>query len=45
MNRLFRGDFVDFQYTELSKRKIATPPGGKWHPQTVRQVLARLDAA
>jgi hypothetical protein len=30
---------------ELTRRKIATPRGGKWHPQTVRQVLDRLDAA
>jgi DNA invertase Pin-like site-specific DNA recombinase len=30
---------------ELSKRKIATPRGGKWHPQTVQQVLRRLHVA
>jgi DNA invertase Pin-like site-specific DNA recombinase len=28
--------------TELSRRKIKTPRGGAWHPQTVKQVMVRL---
>jgi DNA invertase Pin-like site-specific DNA recombinase len=30
--------------TELSRRKIKTPRGGAWHPQTVKQVIVRLAA-
>jgi DNA invertase Pin-like site-specific DNA recombinase len=28
---------------ELNKRKIATPRGGEWHPQTVKRVVQRLE--
>src|SRR5262245_31063683 len=28
--------------TELTRRKIKTPRGGAWHPQTVKQVMLRL---
>jgi hypothetical protein len=28
---------------ELTKRKIPTPRGGEWHPQTVKRVLQRLE--
>jgi DNA invertase Pin-like site-specific DNA recombinase len=31
--------------TELTKRKVKTPRGGVWHPQTVKMVVQRLDAA
>jgi DNA invertase Pin-like site-specific DNA recombinase len=30
--------------TELNKRKVATPRGGEWHPQTVKMVMQRLAA-
>jgi DNA invertase Pin-like site-specific DNA recombinase len=30
--------------TELTKRKVKTPRGGTWHPQTVKMVLQRLAA-
>ena len=30
--------------TELTKRKVKTPRGGAWHPQTVKMVLQRLAA-
>jgi len=30
---------------ELIKRKVPTPHGGKWHPETVKRTLQRLDAA
>jgi len=29
---------------ELNKRKVKTPRGGEWHPQTVKMVLQRLAA-
>jgi DNA invertase Pin-like site-specific DNA recombinase len=28
--------------TELTKRKVKTPRGGAWHPQTVKMVMKRL---
>src|SRR6516164_6402711 len=28
--------------TELTKRKVKTPRGGAWHPQTVKMVMQRL---
>ena len=28
--------------TELTKRKVKTPRGGTWHPQTVKMVMQRL---
>ena len=28
--------------TELTKRKVKTPRGGDWHPQTVKMVMQRL---
>jgi DNA invertase Pin-like site-specific DNA recombinase len=28
--------------TELTKRKVKTPRGGTWHPQTVKMVKQRL---
>ncbi len=30
--------------TELTKRKVKTPRGGTWHPQTVKMVMQRLTA-
>jgi DNA invertase Pin-like site-specific DNA recombinase len=30
--------------TELTKRKVKTPRGGAWHPQTVKMVMQRLAA-
>jgi hypothetical protein len=30
--------------TELTKRKVKTPRGGEWHPQTVKMVMQRLAA-
>jgi DNA invertase Pin-like site-specific DNA recombinase len=30
--------------SELTKRKVKTPRGGAWHPQTVKQVMNRLGA-
>jgi len=30
--------------TELTKRKVKTPRGGTWHPQTVKMVMQRLAA-
>ena len=30
--------------TELTKRKVKTPRGGDWHPQTVKMVIQRLAA-
>jgi hypothetical protein len=30
--------------TELTKRKVKTPRGGMWHPQTVKMVMQRLAA-
>jgi DNA invertase Pin-like site-specific DNA recombinase len=30
--------------TELNKRKVKTPRGGVWHPQTVKMVMQRLAA-
>ena len=30
--------------TELTKRKVKTPRGGTWHPQTVKMVIQRLAA-
>ena len=30
--------------TELTKRRVKTPRGGAWHPQTVKMVLKRLAA-
>ena len=29
---------------ELTNRKVKTPRGGAWHPQTVKQVMKRLAA-
>jgi DNA invertase Pin-like site-specific DNA recombinase len=31
--------------TELTKRKVKTPRGGAWHPQTVKMVVRRLGAS
>jgi DNA invertase Pin-like site-specific DNA recombinase len=28
--------------TELTKRRVKTPRGGEWHPQTVKMVMQRL---
>jgi hypothetical protein len=28
--------------TELTKRKVKTPRGGTWHPQTVKMIMQRL---
>jgi hypothetical protein len=28
--------------TELTNRKVKTPRGGDWHPQTVKMVMQRL---
>lgn len=28
--------------TELTKRKVKTPRGGEWHPQTVKMIVQRL---
>ena len=30
--------------TELTKRKVKTPRGGTWHPQTVKMIMQRLAA-
>jgi DNA invertase Pin-like site-specific DNA recombinase len=30
---------------ELHKRKVATPRGGTWHPQTVTRIVSRLEGA
>ena len=30
--------------TELTKRKLKTPRGGAWHPQTVKMIMQRLAA-
>jgi DNA invertase Pin-like site-specific DNA recombinase len=30
--------------TELTKRRVKTPRGGAWHPQTVKMVMQRLAA-
>jgi hypothetical protein len=27
---------------ELNKRKVKTPRGGKWHPETVARLIDRL---
>ena len=27
---------------ELTKRKVKTPRGGTWHPQTVKMIMQRL---
>jgi len=45
----YRGEALD-RYsmrrmaTELTKRKVKTPRGGDWHPQTVKMVIRRLAA-
>jgi hypothetical protein len=30
---------------ELTRRKIKTPRGGKWHAETIRQIVQRLAEA
>jgi hypothetical protein len=30
---------------ELNKREVETPRGGAWHPQLVKRIVERLDAA
>jgi hypothetical protein len=29
---------------ELAKRKVSTPQGGKWHPETVTRIVRRIEA-
>jgi hypothetical protein len=30
---------------ELEKRKVSTPQGGAWHPETVTRIVRRIEAA
>jgi hypothetical protein len=38
-----RGYSIRGMATELTRREVPTPRGGRWHPELVKRIVQRLD--